>query len=199
MKSIKKNHRTRATPVRPHTTNEKAIDPGRLGCPECAFNENSDGIFPYQQEIIRQLRQFNADGHLIVFDPLSKVTLSGMAIQSVVANGPLVQISLHPDWLKQTELDEGYLYRRTAISPYWASEVGCPGHEPELTALVAQLQKLNADGLLAVWDSFTGLLLSGELISSVSANGDDIQITWAKDRSLDHDVENDAEEETAED
>jgi len=187
MKKLIRNHRACPSQELPHTLNEELIDPGRLGCPDCASNENSNGILLHHPKLIQRLRQFNADGRIIIFDPLQEMTLSGPAIRAIGANGPCVQFSLHEGWAEEYlgEFSNEFCHTPTAIRPKFAREERCPGHEPELAALVSELRAVNDRGLLVLWDPVSEQLLSDHDIFGIAANGSDIQISlsdyWFRD------------------
>lgn len=183
MKKLIRNHRACPSQELPHTLNQELIDPGHLGCPDCASNENSNGILLHHPKLIQRLRQFNADGRIIIYDPLLQMTLSGPAIRIIEANGPCVLLSLHCDWAVG-ELGEGskeHCHTPTAIPPNFARAERCPGHEQELAGLIFELREIHDDGRLVIWDPVSKQLLSADEIFSVAANGDDIQISLADD------------------
>ena len=187
MKYINNNHHSRPAQVMPHTTDEEMIDLGHLGCPDCASKDNPNELNSCHPKLIQRLRQFNADGRIIIFDPLQEMTLSGPAIRAIEANGPCVQFSLHEGWAEEDlgEFSNEFCHTPTAIRPKFAREERCPGHEPELAALVSELRAVNDRGLLVLWDPVSEQLLSDNDIFSIAANGSDIQISlseyWFRD------------------
>ena len=174
------------------------IGPLHHGCPDCAIERNADHETVAMRLLGNSVRRLNRKGQLIVFDPVSEKTLSGSAIASIVANGPALQLGLHPSWWASLddELDIACIDTPVAHCVCCAAKGAVPVSRKNVNTIVNKLSRLNDDHLLLVWDPVSRRLLSGAAIEHVCANGDAIQIglslDWAGivDHGLDIQSEN---------
>ena len=151
------------------------------GCPQCAIRIGSRGSNPLEKKTTMLLLGMAREGRLIVHDSVSRKTLSGDAIETVVMNGDKVQISLHPDWWAGNgALDADSLHTPTEGCPGCAAQANDAGNTPGQNEIVSMLRELWIDGGLAVYDPVSRWLMSHDMIAGVCANGDAVQITLAE-------------------
>jgi hypothetical protein len=167
--------------AQPCVEDGELIDPGHLGCPECAITQESEGKKVGLQKTISGLERLNDEGRIVVFDPVSGKTLSGSAITSIVANGPALQLGLHPSWWEDQDDDlcSDDVHTPVALCPCCVADDDCPGHEARLSTAIRYLRRLKDNQMLAIWDPVSRRLLSGQAIDYVCANGDAVQIGLA--------------------
>lgn len=151
------------------------------GCPRCAIKIGSRGSNDLERQTTMRILHMVREGRLIVHDLVSRKTLSGNAIETVVMNGDKVQICLHTDWWAGNgNLDPESLHTPTEGCPGCAAQANDAGNTPEQNEIVSMLRELWIEGGLAVYDPVSHWLMSGEMMAGICTNGDAVQITLAE-------------------
>ena len=160
----------------PRIKNGTPLEPRYHECPICALEMNSNGHDPLQEVMIAHLRRLHADSRVIVHDPVAGKMLSGPSIVSIAANGPAIQISLHPHWWPESfgALGEIDIYGG------WHEYLNDPDREKEPDSLLPLLRGSIDDWCLGIWEPVSQRFISGSASLSVEAHQGAVRISLAK-------------------